>query len=208
MSLAHIAAFALFMLPIVMMPGPDFALVTSIALKRGRLDGVFASIGVAMGTCFWGFVSVLGLAAVLQSSEILFDIVKFTGAAYLGYLGLKTLLAARKATADTTSETTHEQRQYRRSFTQGMLTNAMNPKAAVIFLTIIPQFLDTKDSTAGIVILAAVLATLALTWFCTYAFFIAAIRPYLQTRRAQRSIEGATGITLTGMGVRLALETR
>lgn len=208
MSLTHIAAFALFMLPLVMMPGPDFALVTSVALKRGRIDGIFASVGVATGICFWGFVSVLGLAAVLQSSEILFTIVKFIGAIYLGFLGIKTLLAARKATADTTTNTAHEKRQYRRSFIQGMLTNAMNPKAAVVFLTIIPQFLDTSDSTTGIVVLAAVLATVALTWFCTYAFFIAAIRPYLQTRRAQRSIEGATGLTLTGMGVRLALETR
>jgi threonine/homoserine/homoserine lactone efflux protein len=135
MSIAHIAAFVLFMLPIVVMPGPDFALVTSVALKRGRLDGIFASIGVAVGVCFWGFVSVLGLAAVLQ-------------------------------------------------------------------------FLDTDDSTTGIVVLAAVLATIALVWFCTYAVFISAIRPHLQTRRARRGIEGATGLTLTGMGVRLALETR
>jgi len=208
MSLAHVAAFVLFMLPIVVMPGPDFAVVTNVALKRGRVDGIFASIGIAVGVCFWGFVSVLGLAAVLQSSEVLFNIVKAVGAVYLGYLGIKTLAAARKASSATTSETVREKRQYRRSFTQGMLTNAMNPKAAVVFLTIIPQFLDTNDSTSGIIVLAAVLATLALAWFCTYAFFISAIRPHLQTRRAQRGIEGATGLTLTGMGVRLALETR
>lgn len=170
-----------------------------------------AAFGVATGVCWWGLASVLGIAAVLASSAAAFTVVKVLGAVYLGYLGVRTLLATRDVPPATTGRGSSPNAQgavpLLRSFRQGLLTNALNPKAAVMFLTIIPQFLSTSDSVSGIVVYAGILAAVALTWFCVYSTLISTLRPLFERRRTQQTLDVVTGVTLTGLGVRLALET-
>src|SRR5712692_7897668 len=129
---ARFAAYLAVAALLIMTPGPDTALVTRNALLAGRRAASFTTLGIAAGSIIWGLASVLGIAVLLEGSVVAFTVWKFVGAAYLGYLGLRSLLASfcrNKPAAVMTlaPQATHLGEQV--AFRQGFLNNLFNPKA-------------------------------------------------------------------------------
>jgi threonine/homoserine/homoserine lactone efflux protein len=179
-------------------PGPDMALVLRNTVRGGRPAGFRTIAGIALGLLLWASASALGVAAVLAASTTVFTGLKLAGAAYLVYLGLQALLAVRRG------EPSHDQpRRAGSPFRQGLATNLLNPKLAVLFTTLLPQFIDTGDPAAKSALLAGIFVAIGLTWLCTYTLVVDVVA---RSRTFRRVTEAVSGVVLVALGVRLAFE--
>ncbi len=123
-------------------PGPDMLYVISRSLEQGRRAGIVSALGIGAGTLVHTFVAAVGLSALLVSMPVAYDLVRFAGAAYLVYLGLRMFLASstRGTVAEPVASTSDSR--LRSVFRQGVTTNVLNPKVALFFLAFLPQFID------------------------------------------------------------------
>jgi threonine/homoserine/homoserine lactone efflux protein len=187
---------------VIVTPGQDTALTVRNTLAGGRRAGVRTAIGVATGQAVWALAASAGVTALLVASEPAFLALKLAGAAYLVYLGAQALLAAvrRRAPVHETGASArgHELR-------QGLLSNLGNPKMAVFFSSLLPQF---GDSFAALLGLGLVFCALTLTWLTAYAFALARAGDVLRRPRLRRMIDAVTGTALVALGVRLAAVDR
>jgi threonine/homoserine/homoserine lactone efflux protein len=180
---------------VIVTPGQDTALTIRNTLRGGRSDGVRTAVGVATGQCAWALATSAGLAALLVASEPAFHALRFFGAAYLVYLGLASLYrAVRRARASNTVLLAK-----RRPFRQGVVSNLGNPKMAVFFSSLLPQF---AHSFAGLLVLGLFFACMTLTWLSVYAFAVSRLGPVFRSR----VVDAVVGAVLVAFGVRLAAE--
>jgi len=199
-------AFAAGLLTIT--PGLDTALVLRAAAAEGPKRAGLAAAGVAGGCLLWGAATALGLAALLAASATAFTVLKWAGAAYLLWLGAGLILKPR-ARFELGAETAQPAGSDGAWFRRGLLTNALNPKVGVFYVSFLPQFLP-QGVPAGpfIFLLAALHAAMGLGWF---AVLIAATRPVaaaLRRTAVVRWLDRVTGAVFVAFGVRLALERR
>jgi threonine/homoserine/homoserine lactone efflux protein len=182
------------------------ALVMRNTLAGGRPAGLATSLGTCSGLLVHATAAALGLSAVLVASSRAFTAVKLLGAAYLVVLGVRTILHAGRQRSDPTGErATSAWTGYR----QGVLTNVLNPKVAVFFLSLLPQFVEAGDGFVGrVLVLAAVFIAIGLAWLTAYTFALGALGGVLSRARVRRAIESVTGGVLVALGVRLALARR
>lgn len=224
----HLAAFLLVACLIVITPGPDMAMVTKNALEGGRRAALLTALGTVTGLLVWMAASAVGIVAVLRTSAVVFTVVKLCGAAYLLILGAQALLAARRSaavprTADgppVENPATASLRRRLRGrrpprlltgppWRQGLLCNLLNPKIAVLFTSLIPQFVAPGQSAPlQAAILAGIFVAITLVWLTGYALAASAAQQVLRRSRVQRMMRAITGTALVGLGVRLAVETR
>jgi threonine/homoserine/homoserine lactone efflux protein len=156
----------------------------------------------------WAVATALGLAALLYASAPAFTLVKLAGAAYLVWLGLHALGGALRWTSDASAER-FPRRLRTSSFRQGLVSNLLNPKIALVFTTLIPQFVDARDpALAQTLLLAAIFIVMGLVWLTSYALLVARLGALLKRSAVRRTLNAVTGTVLTGLGVRLALERR
>ncbi|MFN2384127.1 MAG: LysE family translocator, partial [Gemmatimonadota bacterium] len=156
---------------LIVTPGPDMAIVTRNALAYGRGAALRSALDICVGLLVWTAASVLGLAALLATSTLAFTVVKWVGAGYLVYLGIRTLLELRSRVADVDLHS----RMSGSPFRQGLLSNLLNPKIALLFTSLIPQFVTPGPSaTAESVALAGIFAALGLAWLTTFALIASA----------------------------------
>jgi threonine/homoserine/homoserine lactone efflux protein len=205
-------AFFLVAALLIVTPGPDMALVTRNALARGPRAALQTGFGVVGGVVVWSGASLLGIAAVLQASAIALTVVKLAGAAYLIFLGLRTLLALRAPTGARRHAATPSGR-FRLSggppFQQGLLSNLLNPKIAVFFTSLIPQFVTPgPGATLESALLAATFAAMVLAWLTAYAILAGKAREVLQRRPVKRLLDTVSGLVLVGLGLRLVADSR
>lgn len=194
---------------LIMTPGPDMALVTRNALLAGRRAASFTALGVGMGSAFWAFASVLGVAVLLEASAIAFTVLKFVGAAYLGYLGVRSLLACfrDRSSAGVTLPASHRKSLKRwPAFRHGLLNNLLNPKAGVIFVTIFPQFIRPGDSPLRLILMLLAYEIILLSWLHLYGFLISRAGQSRVGARVRTWLQGVTGVVLLALGVRLVFE--
>ncbi len=137
---------------------------------------------------------------MLAASATVFTVLKLAGAVYLVYLGLQTLLALRRGEAHGRAGSEHAPGS---PFRQGLVTNLLNPKLAVLFTTLLPQFISADDPFAKSLLLAAVFVAIGMTWLVTYVRVIDVIA---RSRRARRAMQAASGVVLIALGGRLALD--
>jgi threonine/homoserine/homoserine lactone efflux protein len=237
----HLAAFLLVACLIVITPGPDMAMVTKNALDGGRRAALLTALGTVTGLLVWMAASAVGIVAVLQTSAVVFTVVKLCGAAYLLILGAQALLAARRSPAATLTAdgpaadgpaadgraaagpaagraaSLRRRLRGRRPprlltgppWRQGLLCNLLNPKIAVLFTSLIPQFVAPGQSAPlQAAILAGIFVAITLVWLTGYALAASAAQQVLRRSRVQRAMRAITGTALVGLGVRLAAETR
>jgi RhtB (resistance to homoserine/threonine) family protein len=207
----ELLGFLLVATALTVVPGADMALVARNVLAFGRRAGYVTSLGISAGLIVHAVASALGLSAILMTSATLFTAVKLTGAAYLVVLGLVSLrrafLPAPTAALDADgagagSSTTH-------ALVQGLLSNLLNPKVALFYLTLLPQFIRPGDPVlARSLLLAGVHVVVGLAWLFVYAYFLGRIRSTLRRPRVRRALEGVTGALLIGFGARLAWDRR
>jgi RhtB (resistance to homoserine/threonine) family protein len=189
-----------------MSPGPDFAIVVRHAALGGRRAGTATALGIATGVAVWAVTAALGVAALLAASAAAFTIVKIVGAVYLLYLGIRSLRAAAGAAGPDTEEPAGQARQIapRTAFRDGLLCNALNPKVAVFYVAMMPQFLGGHPAAGDTLLLSVIAAAVACGWFVLVAGVVGALRRWLARDRVRRAIDGLMGAALIGLGVRLA----
>lgn len=192
---------------IVVLPGPDMALVLQNGLAHGRRAAVETAIGINAGLLVWAVAAALGIAALLHASAPAFTVLKLGGAAYLVWLGLHALRAAWRGTADDSSP--RRRRRTTSPFRQGLLSNLLNPKIALVFTTLIPQFVDpAHPAAAQTLLLASIFIGMGLVWLTSYALLVAKVGALLRRPGIRRVLNALTGTVLTAFGVRLAFERR
>lgn len=194
---------------LAMVPGPDFALVVRTSLVHGKRAALFSSLGIAGGFCVHTTLSVLGLSAVIAHSIVLLNLITYAGAAYLAWLGIQALRARPakpEGEAKGTPGAAVETLSAGKAFRQGFLTNLLNPKVLVYFLTFFPQFL-VRDSAIPLNVQLFTLGALsvALTggWFLFLSLMLAKVRRHFESETFRRRLERITGIIFLGFSVRL-----
>ena len=202
-------AWALFCLTETLLclnPGPSTLLVISLALTRGRLAGVFATLGVLAANAGYFALSASGLVAVHSLSEQAFTAIQWAGAAYLIWLGARMLLRSfREADAAAPAETAAPAR---RAFAQGFTTQAANPNLLFYFTAVLPQFVDPAEPLAGQVLILA-LSSFAIEFVVLSVYATLAARAgRSRTPRFRRVAERFAGALLIAAGAGLATLSR
>lgn len=197
-------------------PGADMALVTRNALAGGRAAAQLTTLGISAGLLSWAVASALGLAALLSASATAFLVVKVAGAVYLVALGARTIVRAWRGAPPNPGPAAvgagarpAVSPRGRLAFRQGLLTNLLNPKIAVFYATVLPQFVATGDPVLVMTVgLALIHVCLTLAWLSGYAYVLTRAGDVLRRPLARRTIDAVTGTVLVGLGLRLAVAER
>lgn len=190
-------------------PGLDTAMVVRNALRRGPGAGVLTAIGCALGLFVHAAVVALGLAAILLRSAVVFEVVRWIGAALLIVIGGLSLRAAITGTGVAPDLEPKTVRSRRSSFAAGLMTNLTNPKATLFFMSALPQFVNPGSSTPAIpqaMTLAVIAATFSAVGLSVVGLLAGKARRWLSSVRARRVQEGVMGTVLVGLGLKVALD--
>ena len=198
--MTSVAAFVAVAVVVIVTPGPDTALTIRNTLAGGRAAGVRTALGVVSGQAAWAIAASLGVAALLVASEPVLVALKLVGAAYLVALGVQSLLAAARGRALAAS---HGVVREGNELRQGLFSNLANPKMAVFFTSLLPQF---ADSLPGLLALGLVFCLLTLAWLSAYAWLIARAGDVLRRGRVRRALDFVAGTALIAVGVRLGVQ--
>jgi threonine/homoserine/homoserine lactone efflux protein len=199
----ELAAFLGIAILVIVTPGQDTALTIRNAMLGGRPAGLGTAAGVAVGQACWTVAASIGLAALLVASEPVFVALKLAGAAYLVYLGLQALRHAIRPRARTVERADSSPLGASRAFRQGLLSNLGNPKMAIFFTSLLPQF---GSSFWSLLALGLLFCSLTLAWLSAYSLAVARAGDLLRRPRIRRSLDAVTGICLVAFGIRLAAE--
>lgn len=192
---------------LIVAPGPDMFYVITRGMTHGKKAGMLSAVGVICGILVHTTAAALGLTLIFQTSASAFLIVKYLGAFYLIYLGIKAWREKNIVSLQTSPSLVSSHR----LFWQGVLSNVFNPKIAIFFLAFLPQFVDKGSSqvTLQLIVLGLTFATLGLVFLLTVGYFSGTIGRWI-TRRPQYAnfLGRISGGILIGLGVRLALTER
>lgn len=196
---------------VICTPGPDTAMTIRNALLGGRAAGLATALGVSTGLAIWALAASAGLVALLTASEPLFLAVKYAGAAYLVWLGVQSLHAACRPGAhrQAAAQPSGRELRPRQAYVQGVVSDLGNPKIAAFFSSMLPQFAPAGATDFfGLAALGLLFSAMTLLWLTGYALATAGMRDALRRPRIRRTLDGITGVTLIGLGVKLASEER
>jgi threonine/homoserine/homoserine lactone efflux protein len=199
LRMAELAGFLVVAAVVICTPGQDTALTIRNALSGGRRSGLATALGVALGQSVWTVAAAAGLVAVLRASQPAFTALRFAGAAYLVYLGLQSLFAAARSGDPRHPPATRTTPGG--SLRQGLVSNLANPKMAVFFTSLLPQF---GSAFATLLALGLLFASLTGLWLAGYAVAAARARRLLARERVRRAFEAVTGTVLVALGLRVA----
>lgn len=195
-----LALFAGLAVVVTLTPGPATALVVRSTLRAGRRGAFLTTLGNSTGVLFWGAASAAGIAALVAASELAFLVLKVTGAVVLVVLGIQSWRRTGVAAGA---------RSTGRAFADGVLTSLANPKLAVFFIALFPQFLAGGHSTLATgLAMASFIVVLDLVWYSMLAFLVARARHAVSQDRWTKRLERLSGGIMIGLGLRLALESR
>jgi threonine/homoserine/homoserine lactone efflux protein len=209
---ARFAAYLAVAVVLIVTPGPDTALVIRNAFRSGRRAAVFSALGIGAGSAVWAVASLLGVAVLLETSAVGFTFFKLLGAAYLGYLGLRTLFGSirqgPRSTGSGAPPAARRPLRDRAALGQGLLNNLLNPKAGAIFVTVFPQFIAPGDPPLRLLAMLLAFEATLLIWLSLYGLILGRAGSSPLGARASRYLERMTGAVMIGLGVRLALDRR
>jgi len=185
-------------------PGPDFVMIVRNSLVYSRRSGVYAAIGLGLGICLHIAYSLAGIALIISQSEVLFNIIKYLGAGYLIYIGVKSLFA--KKSTESTDEH-HEKKDLTRlqAIRSGFITNATNPKVTLFFLSLFTLVIEPTTPFAVKLIMGAEMAIATVLWFSLIAVLVSHRRVRSRITNIQHYVERAMGVVLIFFGITLAL---
>lgn len=208
----NMVTYIIIMAMMVLVPGADTILLVKNTISHGAKAGVYTVLGMAAGLSFWTLIAVLGLSMVIAQSVVLFSIVKYVGAAYLIYLGVKGFFAKSSLSLDQMQENVSSSlekssnRSNKDSFMQAFFNNILNPKSVLVYITIMPQFIDVNGSVnQQLMILGAIATLLAVGWFLVLIYLIDYAKKWLKNAKFLTAFQKSTGVILVGFGVRTAL---
>ena len=202
--LQTLASFAGIAVLVSLTPGPATALVVRSAAVHGRREALLTTVGNSTGILLWALASVLGISALVAASEAAFVVLKVVGAAVLIVLGIRALRG--RGAED---EATTPSRTARTAYGNGLMTSFANPKLAVFFVALFPQFVrDGQPVLPTTLAMALLLIAVDLVYFSLLALVVARTRHAIAGSSLARRIERVTGAVMIALGVRVALEQR
>jgi threonine/homoserine/homoserine lactone efflux protein len=197
-----LALFAAAALALLLVPGPAVLYIVAQSAEHGRVAGLVSVAGIHLGTLVHVAAAAIGLSALIVSSAIAFSVVKYAGAAYLVYLGVRRLLAR-----EVPELAPPRDQPLARFFTQGAVVNVLNPKTALFFLAFLPQFVDPERTVwTQVVILGLTFVVLGLVSDGAYAVAAGTVGRWVRARR--QALRYASGFIFVGLGVSAALAKR
>jgi threonine/homoserine/homoserine lactone efflux protein len=203
MNLASYAGFLAVALAVVLVPGPDLAVVLKNTLSGGRAGGWLTSAGVASSNAIQGAAAVTGLGALIVRSQPLFEAIKWAGVCYLAYLALQAARSAWRGEYDTGSHRTVGTIRHA-SYRQGFLSNITNPKVLVFYLAVFPQFITPDTPVESLTILAVSHAAISLAYLALIVTGISGATAVLNRRPVRRTLDAITATALGAFSVKLA----
>lgn len=204
--------YILISLMMVIVPGVDFILVTKNTVSRGTRAGQFTTLGIALALSIWTIVAVLGLSAIVAQSIVLFNIIKYLGVAYLVFLGIKSI--RNKSTFSVEIDDSENNKEwsklsinkYKAYFFQGFLSDFLNPKTVIVYMTLMPQFINTdKNVYLQLIILGGILIVEAILWFLILVYILKYIRSWFKEGKVQNIFNKVAGAMLVSLAIKLAL---
>lgn len=199
--------FVVAALVLLLIPGPAVLYIVTRSIDQGRAAGLASVLGVSTGTLIQVGFAVVGLSSLVLASAIAFDVVKYVGAAYLVFLGVKRLLSKQRVDL----ETRREPKTLRRLYTQGVIVNTLNPKTALFIFALLPQFVDVHAGRVWlqVLVLGLTLCVLGLTSDGIYALVAGTVADKLRGSQAMARVERwVGGSVLVGLGVVAAAVSR
>ena len=199
------AAFVGISVLVIVSPGQDTALTIRNSLRGGRRRGFFTALGVSAGQAVWALATSVGLAALIVAFEPAFVALKLAGAAFLVFLGFQALLAALRG-GHREGDSAGESLTSEAAFRQGVISNLGNPKMAVFFTSLLPQF--GAESFAGLLSLGLAFCSMTLVWLAAYAVVVDRLGDVLRRPAIRRLFDAVLGAVLVALGLRLAADGR
>lgn len=206
-STAALLGFAAVALLGVMTPGLDTMVVLRHALLGGRANGAAVVLGICAGCLVWGAASTLGLTALLTASEVGYRVVQLLGAGYLIWLGASALWRSRRG-AGAIAEPVQVPAGAGRGFRAGFVTNLLNPKVGVFYVSLLPQFLPTGGALGWGALLVGMHVTIGVLWLGALVLLAARARRLLLRERVRRWLDRSTAGVLVGLGVAMVADAR
>ena len=194
----------------VISPGPDFAMVTRNSLLYSRRVGIFTAIGLGLGIGVHVAYSLLGIGLIISRSVVLFSAIKWIGAAYLIYIGYKSLRAKKAEPAETQSflEAPASSLSDMKAVRIGFLTNVLNPKATLFFLALFTQVIDPATPLWVQLVYGGEMMLATAAWFSLVALTFSNAYLKNKIKSVQHYVERATGAVLIALGLKLALASK
>jgi threonine/homoserine/homoserine lactone efflux protein len=208
MSWSKYAEFLAFAVVLVLIPGPDFAVVTKNTLAGGRRRGRWAAAGVVSSNFVQGTAAACGLGALIVKAQPVFEAIKWAGVAYLLFLGAQAIRSAVRGHYQPLDDDDEADAKTRTlaGWRQGFLSNITNPKVLVFYLAVLPQFLTPGANLGWLLLMAWSHAALSLAYLLVLVAALNRARRLLARRRVRRSLDATTGAVLLGFSARLATE--
>jgi threonine/homoserine/homoserine lactone efflux protein len=207
MTWSTYGSFLVFATVLVLVPGPDFAVVLKNTLSGGRRRGWWATVGVVSANTVQGVAAATGLGALITASQPVFEAIRWAGIAYLAFLALQALRSAVRGRYPPFEDGGAADRGHLTAgWRQGFLSNITNPKVLVFYLAVLPQFLGPEVGLSVLLALALSHAALSLVYLTLLVLGLARARRLLSRRPVRRALDALTGVALLGFGVRLAAD--
>ena len=206
----HLLVFVGVAAIVIVVPGPDTAVVTKNVLVHGRRAAFGTSLGVSAGLSVWTLAAAVGVASVVRASAVAFTALKLIGALYLVWLGVQALHAAGHTKSGPRPTTANKPAMGALGgFRQGLLSDLANPKIGIFFTSLLPQFVDPGHSVlVPFLALGAVFVLMTVLWLSAYCLIAARAAKTLQRPRVKAAMDRVTGVVLIALGLRLAIEHR
>ncbi|WP_179402966.1 LysE family translocator [Burkholderia guangdongensis] len=208
LGITHFGFFILAVFLLNITPGPDTAYIVGRSVAQGRGAGLMSALGISAGCCVHALACAFGLTALLAASAAAFTVVKLIGAAYLIYLGVK-MIVAKQAAAPVAPRGTA--RTLRQLFQQGFLTNVLNPKVVLFFVSFFPQFVSTDSAhkTLAFLSLGAVFVVMSTIWNSLIAWIAGSVtRRFSGKPGVRKWLDRTVGSAFVGLGLKLAMSRR
>src|SRR5437588_5135818 len=209
MELTQYLAFLGVSLLVICTPGQDTALTVRTTVLGGRPAGTASALGVSAGQAIWTVATSAGLAVILAASGPFFLVIRLAGAAYLVYLGVRSLLRAisRRDTHGLVDPRSGPHLTTKAAFAQGFLSNLSNAKMVAFFISLLPPFAGPHPSFVLLLALGLNFCLLTLAWLVGYTLVVERMSAWLRRSRVRRAVDGLLGAVLVGLGLRVGSES-
>lgn len=211
-GITHFGFFVVAVFLLNVTPGPDTAYIVGRSVAQGRVAGLVSALGISAGCCVHTLACAFGLTALLAASATAFTIIKFVGAMYLIYLGVRLIFARQQATpAQDGERAAGAPKSLRQLFLQGFWTNVLNPKVVLFFVSFFPQFVatDTAHKAWAFLALGVVFLAMSTVWNSFVAWVAGSVtQRFAGKPGVKRWLDRTVGSAFVGLGVRLATATR